>query len=215
MSWTKSVGWLRDLAPTDEGVWAVKDGKVAIGVVLLADWSDQIAVVRKESVPGYEFSEMLALPGGLVRGDDAIPFDQCFEQTVILRADDEAGLKREHLAGLQLATPDFVPVTRYTVKGRERFTAVFTVRASVEKAVRLESARKSIREAFFVTLPLQWKSFAPANRLILARVLAPGLGAEERAANKHAIDEALGLCNGAAEAAGLPRLPHPWFGEPA
>jgi hypothetical protein len=184
---------------------------VAIGAVLLADWSDRIAVVRKESVQGYEFSDMLALPGGLVRGDDGSQFEQCFEQSITLRADEEAGLKKEHLADLRLATPNFVPVTRYTAKGGERFTAVLAVRASVTKAVTLLSARKSIREAFLAALPLDWKSFAPANRLILARTLAPRLGAEERTANKGVIDEALGFCNAAAGAASLPQVPHPWL----
>lgn len=205
-----SVQWLRDVNLSSGGIWMVKAHKVAIGIVLLATWKDQITVVRKESVKGYEFSELLALPGGIIRGHDASSFVECLEQTVLLRAEDEAGLKAEDLSDLEVLAPNSVPVTRYTAKGAERFTAVLAARASLTKEVQLSSRRRSIHETFFASLPLDWKAFAPANRLILAAALVDRVGAEERAQNERVIDDAWAFCNGAAEAAGLPMSSHPW-----
>jgi hypothetical protein len=202
--------WMRDAGLNGEGFWTVKGGRIAIGVVLLGTADDRIVVVRKKGVGGYEFSEMLALPGGITRGEGKTSFEGCVEQSIFSRAGDEAGLRAENIVDIRLLAPDFVPVTRYTAKGAERFTAVLTVQASLKKAVRLAPSRKSISEAFYAALPLDWKSFAPANRLILARALAGRIGPEERAANDSVIDDALAFCNDAARVVGLPQLPHPW-----
>jgi hypothetical protein len=199
-----------DLALNEANIWTIQGGRVAIGIVLLAERKGLIAVVRKDAVTDYEFSDMLALPGGVVRGGTGLSFAQSVEASLLSRAADEAGLNVDNLTDIRVLSPDYVPVSRYTVKGSEQFALVFAARATVTKPVILEPKRRSIREAFFATLPLDWKEIAPANRLILANAYASRIPAEQKIAHLAEINRALAFCNAAAQERGLPLLSNPW-----
>jgi hypothetical protein len=199
-----------DLRVNEAGIWTIRDGRVAVGVVLLAESDHRIAVVRKKSVEGYEFSDMLALPGGVVRACSGMSFAEAAEKSVLARATDEAGLSRGNLKDFRVQSASYAPITRYTVKGLEQFAMVFAVDATVLQPTMIGPTRQSISEAFFTGQPFDWKEFAPANRLILAKARADHISDEQKIVQRKEIDGALDFCNRAAKEQSLPMLAHPW-----
>ena len=207
----EALPWCADLSLNSANIWTVQQGRCAIGVVLLVESSASVALIRKARVKGYEFSDRLALPGGLVRGVCGPAFAPCFEQSIRARAEEEAGLTAEQLSELVIVAPEFAPVSRYTVKCVERFTAVFTVRANIKRPQPLVSADKSIQEAFFSPLPPKWEVLAPANRLILARAMRDHADDNVKTAARASVNEALAFCNDAAAIVNVPPVPDPWM----
>ena len=204
-----STSGLSDLHLSDQGIWSIQKGACAIGIVLLAVSRGRVVAIRKAAVSGYEFSNLLALPGGVVRGTANQQFDDCVGQTLWARARDEAGLSPADLHDVA-AIHGFAPVTRYTVKGVERFSIVFGVRAALASTVNLVATRRSVSETFLASRPLAWASYAPANRLLIAHALSDEVPESEKSASHGAISEALSFCNAAAATIGLPAVPDPW-----
>ncbi|WP_375415428.1 hypothetical protein [uncultured Bradyrhizobium sp.] len=194
----------------EANIWGTRDGRVAIGVVLLVRKNQNIVVVRKETVKNYEFSDMLSLPGGVVRGLAPQSFAASFERSLLARARDEAGLNETDLSDFRTLPVTVTPVSRYTAKGASRLTVLFPVEAKLERPVKPEATRSSVKEVFFAALPLDWKAFAPANRLILAWAFADQISAQERIMHADQLQSALTFCNSAAEDAGLPHFRNPW-----
>src|ERR1700737_4683547 len=109
--------WYGELRPNPQGIWTIRNGECAIGVVLLAKHDDKIALVRKAPVEGYEFSGMYALPGGLIRQQENSTFLASLTRSMMHRAAQECGLAQESLTELRLENFGNPPVTEYTIKG--------------------------------------------------------------------------------------------------
>lgn len=197
-------------SPNEANIWSIRDGRVAIGVVLLVRKDRSVVVVRKRAIKHYEFSDMLSLPGGVVRGNVTDSFATSFERSLMERARDEAGFGEDDLADFKAYPAEVAPVSRYTAKGASRLTVLFPVEARLERPIKPQATRSSVSDAFFAKLPLNWKEFAPANRLILAWALADEVSADDRKIHADEIQSALTFCNSAAEDAGLPLFRDPW-----
>jgi hypothetical protein len=209
-SWTRSQPWFGDLKHGEDGIWTIKDGRCAVGIVLLTRYRDKVVLVRKAQVTGYEFSGRLTLPGGIVRGPAGATFDDCAENSIALRASRECGVDPDLLEDLRLDETGNPPVTSYTAKGSRRYTLVLAAHVTLRDAFAPKSNDQTVSEAFLTDMPLSWEEFAPANRLILAKTLSNDISEKEKAACTGQIDQALSFCNDAAATLGLPLFEHPW-----
>src|SRR5438552_2008949 len=94
--------WYSELRPNAQGIWTIRNGECAIGVVLLAQHDRKIALIRKAPVEGYEFSGMYALPGGLIRQTENSTFFESFTRSMRDRARRECGLAQESVTKVRL-----------------------------------------------------------------------------------------------------------------
>jgi hypothetical protein len=191
-----SLPWYSDLSLDEAGIWTIRGGRCAIGIVLLAQHGSEIIAVRKARVAGYEFSNLLALPGGLVRADSSSrTFYSAVERSLYDRALRECGLRKEAIENLRLVEADF-PVTSYTAKGQRRFTLVVAARCEIYNFIPA-AADRSISEAVLLGAPLPLHEFAPANRIILAKCLPGTIWSAHDLSSLH---EARVFCEGNARA---------------
>ena len=125
------------------------------------------------------------------------------------RVQSECGLSADCLDDVELQ-PGPAPVTGYTARGKERRTMVLSARALAKAGAKLTGHDASVSLATWCRLPLAWDRVAPANRLILARVLADRISQREKPDAIKQIDDALVRCNAWAADVGLPSSDHPW-----
>jgi hypothetical protein len=162
-----SARWYAGLSPDEAGIWTTRGGRCAIGIVLLAQQASQIVAVQKAAIPGYEFSDYFALPGGLIRVEPvSSTFPEAVEPSLCARAFRECGLPKDRMKNLRLIDVEY-PVTSYSAKGRQRFTLVLAARCDISD-FRPAAADRSVSRAFLLAPPFSLRAFAPANRLILA-----------------------------------------------
>lgn len=207
-----TMPWYNELRLNQSGIWTIRKGECAVGVVLLAQQNGRIVLVRKAAVKGYEFSNMYSLPGGLVRHGDPDSFPNSLNLSVMERSAKECGLIPELITNLHLENPMHSPVTEYRVKGSVKRTLVLIAKAQLIQDYVPQSTDHSISDARLAKIPTEtdWDAIAPANRLIIARAFSASLPAAEKLASRPTIDVALASCNAAAKPLGLPELGHPW-----
>jgi hypothetical protein len=127
--------WIEDLVVAASGVVQRPDGRVAIGAVLLIEnAAGEIVFVKKAPKPGYEFSGLDTLPGGMLRSAGGGPISPddlgriAFE-SLLMRASAEAGYLPESVpAVIELNPP---PTTSYNVGGAQKYVVKIRRRASV------------------------------------------------------------------------------------
>lgn len=155
----------------EKGIWRLLDVDCAVGVVVFAYFEDRVVIVRKAPVEGYEFSGMWAFPGGLVRGGDAGNFQVALSASIKRRAQDEANIAIRDFALLDGAWGRGYPITRYTVWGVEKYTAVIPVLAKLNVDQTPLPGDRSISEAIWIPVSEMGDlEFAPANTLIAEAV---------------------------------------------
>lgn len=184
-----------------------------IGAVVLAQSSDRFAAVRKAPKPGYDFSGLWAMPGGMVRPNAASgDFERVVEDALCIRAASESGLAVSHLERASGLGP---VVTSYDVAGTRRHVVVMAFVACLPQPVPLRVSDTSIADAVWSEIPPDWTAFAPANRLILGHLLWRSLDREQRRSAEAALFVALDQSTVAAREIGWPEPAPPWADEPA
>lgn len=155
----------------EKSIWRVSGTECAIGVVVLAVIDDLVAIVRKAPVPGYEFSDQWAFPGGLVRDTASLSFSEALEASARRRAFEEANIQFESLEVISGNWGLEYPVTSYSVRGELKYTAVVPVIAELKEKPHLRSNHHSISEAQWGRLAdLDEVDFAPANAVVAEQI---------------------------------------------
>lgn len=184
-----------------------------IGAILLARQRDRLAVVRKAPVqPGrYEFEGLWALPGGMVRATDAsLEAEPAIRIAIETRAAKEAGIDFQ-LCSERLFAEALGPViTSYTAKGAKRYTLVAAMTCHVAGRLDLAKADHSVDATCWASLPPEWSTYAPANRLILGHLLWDVLGTDGQEDAREPIAEAVAQCALWAVEAGVAPAVAPW-----
>lgn len=198
----------------NEDIWTIQNGACTVGAVMLIRRMGQVALIRKAPRPGYAFSEMLAMPGGLIRARDQMGFEKAFQQYLFERVKLEAGIDVGDLREPKLLSLGACPVSGYRVKGIERRTVIIAVEAVCDRSADLKCADPSVADASWHEVPPPWDRVAPANCLILASALASDLSPDQRSMALARVDAAHSQCCRWAEDVGLPAAGHP-FGGPS
>lgn len=189
--------------------------RAQIGVVVLvcdhSGTSPKFLLVQKAAKPGYPFSDLWALPGGMVRTKDDQPANFTLLATsAVERLRDETGLNIEPNR-LKLNT-EIPPVTEYPVKGDT--CRVIVLALELEGTIASDTGQirptaKSIARCSFTDPLTIIDKLAPANRIILARFLWPRIPIEVRSHFEPSIREAIKFCNGVARTIDFPVI-QPW-----
>ena len=197
-----------------------EDSPWRLGAVAMAHKDAAFAVVRKAPVEAeaYEFEGLYSLPGGMVRirdlPEDAMDpgIEHLALRSLASRARREAGL--ELASDCKMIDGELGPVvTRYTAKGRQRFTLVIACTTQVQGHPMLKAGDRSVDHAGWMTVPIDWPRLAPANCLIIAHSLWSGLEEDERGRAREPVQAAAALCSSWARSLALPAVPVPWSDE--
>ncbi len=187
-----------------------------LGAVLFARCANKFASVRKASVEGnkYEFSGLYTLPGGMVRSKDqseaySLPVHALFHQSLVDRANREAGLVAKQMVDLR---PSYIGplITRYTAKGRQRFTLVVPYICTVEEGTRLNSSDRSVDRCLWMSLPPYWNKMAPANCVALGHLVWNEISDQERVIARPHIQRSCLECSNWATSIKVKPAPPPW-----
>ena len=175
--WTRTVIARPTFELNSADIWRFSDFDCAIGAVVLALQNNHIAVVRKSNVKGYEFSGKWSFPGGIVRGENPDGMWAALKDSLVRRAKLEAGLDLTRLSIPGGRWGGEYPVTRYTVRGEEKFTAVVPVVAELQSQQSLKTRDKSVSEAAWIEVgELHKLNFAPANAVIAHKMVERTFG---------------------------------------
>ena len=183
-----------------------------LGAVAFVRSGENFAVVQKAARTSYEFSDLWALPGGMVRlpkGDE--PSIDRLEGAVRSRINQEAGLILNELDPVALGPI----VTTYVAKGRSRTTLVAVFAGQTSHPETLTANDSTIQTVAWSSALATPALFAPANQLILAHLLWFALSDEARLQMKVDLQPALHACTEAAECAGIVAPELPWAEENA
>ena len=162
-----------------------------IGAVLLITSPRGYALVRKASKQGYEFSQKLTLPGGMVRPLDTESFEHSIVRSVLERAEAEAGIHRDILQSVNIAPQAECPVTAYSVKGVLKYTVMIPVIAHSDVDFELGVDDPSVAETFWHdSTKVPWEQLAPGNCIIIHNLLASKLSKSTLTKGSSAIEKA-------------------------
>lgn len=196
-----------------DGFVALESGQAwRLGAVAFVRSGESFAVVQKAARANYEFSNLWALPGGMVRlrkGDESSP--DRLADAVRSRICQEAGIVMNELDPLALGPI----VTTYAAKGRSRTTLVAVFTGRTPRPENLAPSDSTIQAVAWSSALATPAVFAPANQLILAHLLWFALSDEARLQIKADLQPALNACAKAAECAGIAAPESPWAEENA
>jgi len=169
-------------------------------------------LVKKAHVTDYPYSGMWALPGGMVRIQNAHVGPELLKLRAIERMLSETNVVIPS-DSLRFAK-GVPPATEYPVKGKLRTVIVvpFVFQPALTDAAiaTIYSTHQSVDAVQVVNpLPLM-PEIAPANRVILARLIWPGLESEERDAIRNTVTAALNASNAIARRIHFPEI-QAWF----
>ena len=211
LDWIAAQPWFETLQSNELGIWTAHEGRCAIGMVLLARKTNQIALIRKADTSNYEFSSKLTLPGGVIRRTGGETFLESVSNSFLPRVEKECGLQCSLLRDVRLLEFE-ATVTGYTAKDKERRTAVLVAEGFADGDCALKAGDHSIEHAGWYAFPLQWGEIAPANCLIIARALTADIAQREKQTATAHVDRALAQCNKWAEDVDFPAHMYPWPG---
>lgn len=209
---SEELPWLTQATFNRDGFLSSGDGRFEIGAVLLLldPARKMVVLIRKAAKEGYEFSNMLALPGGMIRtmeGSGTVL--NCILNSLIERVYLECGLRVDSgdIVSMEMAPP---PVTRYTVKGEPRYVVVLPFACAISDCSKLQSIVSSVSEASWVDIAADWNwdEVTPACRIVLVNGIWSLLSGEDRDNAIKSVGESQRKCNEWASEAGLPRSPH-------
>jgi len=202
---------LGEPAPTPEGIWSVADGRVGLGVVaLIASPQRELLLVRKAERPGYAFSGLWALPGGMVRTRHGDTWADALWEALRDRVQAEAGLAVDQVRDWRWIELHPPPTTSYHARGATRHTLVLGVAGQVDGATPPSGDDPSISERQWMSPVGRWRDLAPANCLIVASWCWPYLDEGQRREALPAVNDARAQCSGWAVEAGVAPVGEPW-----
>jgi hypothetical protein len=189
-----------------------------LGAIVFARSDQSFAAIQKAAPSSgtYEFKDLWALPGGMVRASNrqAGWGESEIAQLTIAssrqRADVEAGFPADHPQSLVPVGSLGPIVTNYTAKGQQRYTLVVVLEFEVSEPFELSPRDHSVQASRWMELPLRWDRFAPANRLAIAHLLWSRLSAEQKETARAPVEEAAMQCATWASDTGWPSPPRPW-----
>lgn len=211
--------FLRSCRILSDGFVARSDSdRWRLGAIVFANSKQSFAAIQKAapSSGNYEFKDLWALPGGMVRASNRQPD---WSDSEILRLTIASSRQRAELeAGFPPdETQNPAPigslgpiVTSYTAKGQQRYTLVVVLEFEVPEPFELSPRDHSVQAARWMEIPPPWDRFAPANRLAIAHLLWPRLAAEQKETARAPIEEAARQCASWASDTGWPSPPRPW-----
>lgn len=158
-------------------IWFFRGVNCALGCVGFIHHGTQVVLVRKATVAGYEFSGKWSLPGGIVRGAHVDGIWGALRNSLRHRVRLETGLI---LPFVDIASGDWGthrPITRYTVKGEVKYTAVIPALCAPDSLADLVANDHSVDEARWVEVEdLHNFDLAPANRIIVHNLVQEKFG---------------------------------------
>ena len=188
----------------------IANSKAELGTVAFV--FDQVRrcfiAIEKAQKPGYEFSSLVALPGGMCRrtsdaGASDISIDAELRRNVTLRvqAETKMDLRTSDLRPLPIRD---LPITSYTVKGEKKYVVIFPWMTSVESGqINVAAADHSVDVAKWQPMNIPWERVSPANRLVIAAACWSYLDEEQRGRAAQHIREAHDFCKLASHESGL------------
>ena len=193
--------------PNLQGGYRFSNTDIGIGAVLAVNVGDSLAFIQKASKKDYEFSNLWALPGGMVRLDGPrpdIPTKNDICQFLSARVAKESGLQ---ISPDVITSVNFGPViTSYTANGDARVTAVFVFAATLKVMVALRPNDPSIRAADW-RRPLDvLPHCAPANRIIVAQQAKLSWNPDQIRQIRQSVEDAEEFCNDVARKVGFPPI---------
>lgn len=199
--------------PAGNGTFRLAGTDVGVGSVLAVTAGGQMLFVRKASVPDYKFSDLWALPGGMVRfaGSTVVPgqyWETAFAQFLSIRVGQESGLIVPPSAIKRM--PCIPPITSYEARGAQRWTQVIPFLASMEQTSPVAAGDHSIATAEWRSPDATVADCAPANCLIIARLALANLIGKDVETYRDPVLRAYDFCNNCAQEVGMPPLPPVW-----
>ena len=188
--------------------WRVGKSKANAGVVALLRSIDKFVGVQKAKRKGYEFSNLVSLPGGMISCSGNQEFEFDLQQSLFRRTSAEAGLASSQMKELSLPADQKPIVTSYFAKGQQRFTVLFhAVSTITDTSFKPRSSDSSVSSAGWQNCASpDWEKFTPGNLLIIYKILEPELTADEKRMALPHVKTARKKCNHWAVGAGLPEL---------
>jgi hypothetical protein len=207
--------WIEDLAIGNNGIVCRSDGRFAIGAVLLIENdAGDIVVVTKAPKPGYEFSGLDALPGGLLRstGGGLIGQDHLRRiavESLSARAKAEAGfLPKVSPIPIDLNPP---PMTSYTDRGARQYVVVLPHVARAPWDFSPVAADRSVTRARWANPIEVVPNLAPANCVIICAFIWPRLGSAAREKCRPLTEKAAAACQRWAQEVGIAPVDTTWL----
>jgi len=195
--------------------------ELSIGCVVAITSADhdklQFVFARKAAKPVtdlYIFGGQWVLPGGMVRSNRQAEFDalQMIVTSACTRVQAETGISLpiESLRPVQHVPP----VTTYRARGQDRVVIVVPLECVVALNMpsELQSGDSSIDKVELAEPRDRISTCAPANRVIVARMVWKSLSAADRDLLSPCVTAAIEECNNLASRHGFPLIPllHSW-----
>lgn len=206
--------WFEDLI-VDAGIVRSSDGKLAFGAVLVIEkGTGEIVVVTKARKPGYAFSGLDALPGGLLRstGSGRIEhsdLDRIAIESLALRSAAEAGFVCT--ASPKPIDSDGPPTTSYIVGGVRQYVLVLPYSATASSDFAPAAADRSVTAARWTDPLSVIPNLSPASCVIVSAVMWTRLSIVDRAACRPALATAVAVCQEWARRVGAPPVDVSWM----
>ena len=117
--------WCEPISFNDARIMVGRDRAFVIGTLLIlrCTSSNRVLMGRKSFRDGFEGSNQLTLPGGMIRAESA-HFNTCVAQTLEKRVREETGVSLAPLKKLLPLDEQPPVVARYTVKGKKVSAAI-------------------------------------------------------------------------------------------
>jgi hypothetical protein len=203
--------------PSHDGIWLQENGKYeyGIGCVAFCQHSNDNSVLLIKKTPKqykktYEFGDMLACPGGMVRGAEGKTWGEAILSSVQDRVLKETGIILNNPVSTMVLEPGFAPITCYNTRFGSKYTLTLHLIFPECEAKPTATDDPSVQEAIWQKLPLPWSQISPANRIILARILWPKLPKAERNDVRPIVQKAWDQCSQWGENVGLELHSPPW-----
>ena len=188
--------------------WRVGKSKANAGVVALFRSIDKFVGVQKAKRTGYEFSNLVSLPGGMISCSGNQEFEFDLQQSLSLRTSAEAGLASSQMKELSFPAHQKPVITSYFAKGETRYTVILFATAEIsDNSFKPRSSDSSVSSAGWQNCASpDWEKFTPGNLLIIYNILETELTAEEKKKALPHVKAAREKCNRWAAEAGVPEL---------
>ena len=205
---TNADTFLRQCQALPDGFVALgESSKWRLGGVVYARAGARFAAIQKTQKPGYEFSDLWALPGGMVRDFSAPEAEVSIAESVARRAAAEAGFAPtpvDLVHGLGPVT------TSYTVDNAQKWTLVVAFECKMRSASSLQPSDHSVQAARWTESNRALTDFAPANQVIIGHLLWPEYDDIQRRAARDILEPPYAKCVDWANQAGVVPPAAPW-----
>lgn len=205
--------WLRHTRISDFGIAVGESGRFGLGAVLIIERVDlrQLLFVRKAYRSGFEGSDQLAFPGGMIKPDHVGSNVQGWIlPSLTTRAGAEVGLDPQNSP--QILPFDVAPpvVAAYTVREQRRHTVILPFTLVLRQPFHPAAHDSSVYDPAWRDATEFWSEITPTNRLITGYYLWSRLSNEQRRVARRSLEEALREAMVWAREVDLPEPPAPW-----